>query len=110
MSTPLKILVVDDDLAARTALRDLLRGLGYTVEMAADGLAALELVRESLPDLIVTDLDMPNMDGMQLLARAREQSSSLPVIVVTSATELETAVAAMRAGASDYLTKPVDFE
>jgi two-component system, NtrC family, response regulator HydG len=111
MSTSLlKILVVDDDLATRTALRDLLRGLGHTVEMAADGVAALELFHESPPELIVTDLHMPNMGGMELLARVRERSSGLPVIVVTSAAELEPAVAAMRAGATDYLTKPVDFE
>jgi two-component system response regulator HydG len=111
MSTlALKILVVDDDLATRAALRDLLRGLGHTAEMAADGVAALELTQEWTPDLIVTDLHMPNMDGMQLLARTRELSSSLPVIVVTSTAELEPAIAAMRAGASDYLTKPVDLE
>jgi two-component system response regulator HydG len=109
-TTPTTILVVDDDLAARTGLRSLLTGLGYAVDMAADGAAALERFLESPPDVIVTDLDMPNMNGMQLLDQVRERDGGLPVIVVTSATELEPAVAAMRAGATDYLQKPVDFE
>jgi two-component system response regulator HydG len=62
------------------------------------------------PDIVVTDLDMPNMNGLELLAELRQRDRGLPVIVVTSAAELQTAVKAMRAGAFDYITKPVDFD
>jgi two-component system response regulator HydG len=106
----LRILAVDDDASARKALKDLLSSQGYEVDLAPDGAAALEHIAERPPDLIVTDLDMPKMNGMQLLAAVREQERNLPVIVVTSASELRSAVDAMRAGASDYIAKPVDFD
>src|SRR5688572_5418872 len=105
-----KILVVDDEAAARTALNDFLASLGYAVEVAGDGVAALQHFTEAVPDLVVTDLDMPNMDGMTLIRALRERHPRLPVIVVTSAAELHTAVEAMRAGATDYLLKPVDLD
>jgi two-component system response regulator HydG len=111
MATPaIRVLVVDDDAGARTALKELLRSQGYEPDLAVDGEAALERIAEYPPDLVVTDLDMPKMDGMQLLAKLRERDRDLPVIVVTSAAELGSAVAAMRAGANDYITKPVDFD
>jgi two-component system, NtrC family, response regulator HydG len=106
----LRVLVVDDEPAARSALRDLLKPQGYEVEVAADGAAALEKIGEHPPDLVVTDLDMPNMGGMELIAALRERDLKLPVIVVTSAAELRSAVAAMQAGAFDYIAKPVDFD
>jgi two-component system response regulator HydG len=106
----LRILLVDDEAAARSALKTLLESEGYRVDTAADGQAALERLAELPPDLIVTDLDMPIMNGMQLLLELRERAATIPVIVVTSAAELGSAVAAMRAGAADYITKPVDFD
>jgi two-component system response regulator HydG len=105
-----RILVVDDDSSARLALGSLLESQGYQVDSAADGQAALERLVELPPDMIVTDLDMPVMNGMQLLGELRSRGHSVPVIVVTSATELSSAVEAMRAGAADYITKPVDFD
>ena len=105
-----RILVVDDDAGARTALIGLLGGEGYQVDTAPDGRAALERLVELPPDVIVTDLDMPVMNGMQLLAELRGRGQDVPVIVVTSATEIRSAVEAMRAGATDYITKPVDFD
>jgi two-component system response regulator HydG len=105
-----RVLVVDDEASVRTALRDLLRSENYQVDLAGDGVAALERLGELPPDIVVTDLDMPRMDGMQLIAELHERHRDLPVIVVTSATELRSAVAAMRAGAVDYITKPVDFD
>src|SRR5262245_53078579 len=111
MSKPnLRVLVVDDDPSARSALRELLATQQYAVEQANDGVAALERIAEHPPDVVVTDLDMPRMDGMTLLKELRQNGGDLPVIVVTSAAELGSAVAAMRAGASDYITKPVDFD
>jgi two-component system response regulator HydG len=105
-----KILVVDDEASARSGLTKLLEQEGYEVETAADGLLALELLAEKAPNLIVTDLKMPNMDGMQLVAKVREQYPDIPTIVTTAFSDVSAAVQAMRAGAEDYLTKPVDFE
>jgi two-component system response regulator HydG len=105
-----RVLVVDDDASARSALKSLLTSQNYGVEVAADGALALQQLNDTPVDLVVTDLDMPNMNGMQLLEQLRERDGELPVIVVTSATEVQSAVAAMRAGAFDYLTKPVDFD
>ena len=104
-----RILVVDDEVNARNALGELLRDDGYTVESAADGFKALGKVADFAPDLVLTDLKMPGMDGIQLLGRIHEQDPDLPVIVMTAFGEVETAVGAMRAGARDYLSKPVNF-
>jgi two-component system response regulator HydG len=105
-----RILVVDDELAARTALRDLLSMKGYDVDLAADGAAALARLAELPPDLVITDLDMPRLSGLQLLEALRERNAELPAIVLTSATEVRTAVAALRAGAVDYVTKPLELD
>jgi len=110
MARTVRILVVDDEASARTALRELLTSQGYEVDLARDGVAALERLAELPPDIVVTDLDMPRMDGMQLISKLHESHRELPVIVVTSAAELRSAVDAMRAGAADYITKPVEFD
>jgi two-component system response regulator HydG len=106
----IRVLVVDDEANARSGLEKLLRQEGYSVECAADGALALAAVGETPPDVVVTDLKMPRMDGMQLLAKMREQDFEIPVIVVTAFGDVSSAVTAMRAGAADYLTKPVDFD
>ena len=106
----IRVLIVDDDAGTRSALKSLLESQGYSVDQAADGAAALERLVDLPPDLIVTDLDMPVMNGMQLLSALRERGQDVPVIVATSAAELSSAVEAMRSGATDYLTKPVDFD
>jgi DNA-binding NtrC family response regulator len=105
-----KILVVDDEASARSGLSKLLEQEGYQVETAADGALALQAISESPPALIVTDLKMPNLDGMGLLAKLGEQGVAIPVIVTTAFGEVSVAVQAMRAGAEDYLTKPIDFD
>jgi two-component system response regulator HydG len=106
----IRVLVVDDEASARSGLEKLLRQEGYAVESASDGENALSLVSDRPPDVVVTDLKMPRMDGMQLLAKLREQNAEIPVIVVTAFGDVASAVGAMRAGAADYLTKPVDFD
>jgi DNA-binding NtrC family response regulator len=108
MDTKGRILVVDDEVNARTALVELLREDGYSVESAADGFKALGKLDDFAPDLVLTDLKMPGMDGVELLARVRERDADLPVIVMTAFGAVETAVGAMRAGARDYLLKPVN--
>ena len=113
MSTPSKkprILIVDDDGSARAALEQLLATAGYVVDSASDGAIALERAAEVPPDVVVTDLAMPHMDGMQLLAKLRAQDKELPVLVLTSTDDVRAAVNAMRAGADEYLTKPLDFD
>ena len=105
-----RILVVDDEASARSGLEKLLNQSGYDVSLAADGVAALEVAASTAPDVVVTDLKMPNMDGMTLLTKLREQDSELPVIVTTAFGDVSNAVDAMRKGASDFITKPIDFD
>jgi two-component system response regulator HydG len=105
-----RILVVDDEATARNGLAKLLEQEGYQVDLAADGVEALASVSDNAPGLIISDLKMPNMDGMELLKQLREREIEVPTIVATAFGEVSTAVAAMRAGAEDYLTKPIDFD
>ena len=110
MNGKARILVVDDEANARGGLEKLLKQAGYVVDTAADGEKALAIAAEHPPDVVVTDLKMPVMDGMVLLARLREQDRDLPVLVATAFGDITAAVAAMRVGASDFLTKPIDFD
>jgi two-component system, NtrC family, response regulator HydG len=108
--TKARVLVVDDEQSARSGLEKLLRQDGYEVDVASDGVAALAVAAERPPDVVVTDLKMPRMDGVELLKKLREQDIDLPVIMVTAFGDVSSAVVAMRHGAEDYLTKPVDFD
>src|SRR5688500_6685792 len=105
-----RILVVDDEPTARSGLAKLLEQEGYQVDMAADGVEALASVADNPPALIISDLKMPNMDGMELLKQLHERGIETPTVVATAFGEVSTAVAAMRAGAEDDLTKPIDFD
>jgi len=105
-----RILVVDDEATARNGLGKLLQQEGYEVDLAADGVEALASVSDHAPSLIISDLKMPNMDGMELLKQLNERGIEVPTIVATAFGEVSTAVAAMRAGAEDYLIKPIDFD
>jgi len=105
-----RVLVVDDEASARGGLEKLLTAEGYLVDSAEDGESALAHFNETAADVVVTDLKMPKMDGIELLRRLRDQDASVPVIVCTAFGDVSTAVQAMRAGAEDYLTKPIDFD
>jgi two-component system response regulator HydG len=105
-----QLLVVDDNRGARSALARVIEGEGYGVEEAHDGSTALELAALRAPDLVITDLQMPGMDGLELMERLRERYPDLPVVVATGAADLHSAVAAMRAGAEDYVSKPLDVD
>jgi signal transduction histidine kinase/FixJ family two-component response regulator len=107
---PIRILVVDDEPSARSTLVRLLERDGYTLDSAEDGTTALRIAGEHWPDVVITDLKMPGMDGVELLAKLKEKNTELPVIVVTASGDVESAVAAMRAGAEDYLSKPIDVD
>lgn len=105
-----RVLVVDDDASGRRWLGKLLLKEGYDVDVAADGAEALELVNLRAPALIITDLNMPRMSGMELLSRVKQKHPQLAMVMVTAQDHVASAVAAMRAGAQDYLTKPIDFD
>jgi two-component system response regulator HydG len=106
----IRVLVVDDEATARNGLAKLLEQEGYQVDTAADGVEALAAISDNAPALIISDLKMPNMDGMELLKQLHERGIDTPTVVATAFGEVSTAVAAMRAGAEDYLTKPIDFD
>ena len=104
-----RILVVDDDDAIRETLADHLEGEGYQVEAVESAERALNQLAQLDPALVVTDVRMPGMTGIELTARIRERSPDTHVIVITAHEDMETAVGAMRAGAFDMLVKPLDL-
>jgi two-component system KDP operon response regulator KdpE len=104
-----RILVVDDEPQLARVLRTGLKTHGYDVRVAADGVSALETFGDWPPDLVVTDLAMPNMGGLELCRRLRE-ISQLPIIVLSVRGEEKTKVEALDAGADDYVTKPFGMD
>jgi DNA-binding NtrC family response regulator len=108
--TKTRILVVDDDDNLRWVLQTQLEDAGYEVAAAQDGPAALASIQESRPALVLTDLKMPGMSGLELLEQIRAEEPDLPVIVITAFGTIQSAVEAVKAGAYDYLTKPIDRE
>jgi two-component system response regulator HydG len=105
-----RILVVDDEPATCSGLEKILTGMNYEVALALDGAAALSQIATVAPEVVIADLRMPHLDGMGLLRELRAIDRELPVIMMTASGELTTAVEAMRHGAAEYLTKPVDME
>ena len=110
METRGAVVVADDEESARISLGQILREDGYQVSLAADGEEALRLVAAEQPDVLLTDLKMPGMDGQELLARVRQGYPEVAVVIMTAHGTIRSAVEALRQGAEDYLTKPVDVE
>ncbi len=106
----INILVVDDERGLCAGIQEALRREGYSVDAANDGLAALRLVGERLYNLILTDMKMPEMNGLQFLQAAKERSRDTLFILMTAYGTVESAVEAMKAGAYDYLAKPLDLQ
>src|SRR5580765_1389164 len=104
------VLVVDDDSATRDGLAVLLESWGYQVALAADGKAALKLCEKELPHAIVTDLMMPGMNGLEFVEALGDRVQQVSIIVLTGQATIETAVQAIKLGAYDYLTKPLEPE
>lgn len=105
------VLVVDDDRAIRRTLEKFLTDAGYVVDTVADGVSALERMREGRHDVVLLDLGLPGMDGMDVLRRLREETAAAdcpPVIVISARDDMRTTVQAVQLGAYDYLVKPLD--
>lgn len=110
MAGPDRILVVDDEPRMRESVKALLAAEGYAVTEAADGPTALAHLREDPADLVLADLSMPGMSGIDLVDRLREEHPGTAVIIFTGYGTLQTAVEAIRRGVVDYIVKPFDFE
>jgi two-component system response regulator HydG len=104
------VLVVDDDSAHRTMLRTLISGWGYAVSEADDGAAAIENVKAASYDLVLMDVRMVKVSGLEALEKIKSYNPAIPVIIMTAYSSVETAVEALKQGAHDYLTKPLDFD
>jgi two-component system response regulator MprA len=105
-----RILVADDDTAVRESLRRSLAFNGYEVSLAADGAATLAAIDESPPDLVLLDVNMPRVDGLEVCRRLRAAGSDVPVLMLTARVEVGDRVLGLDAGADDYLPKPFALE
>src|SRR5262245_59071383 len=105
-----RVLIVEDDSAARIGLEQLLKNWGFIAESAADGEEAMEKVTTFRPAIVISDLVMPRMDGLELLRALQSQGADVITLLLTAQGTVDTAVEAMKEGAYDYLTKPVDLQ
>lgn len=103
------ILVVDDELLIRDLLYDFFNNQGWQISVAENGEKALELLKNQSFDLVLSDIKMPELDGLRLTARLRETHPDLPVILMTGFPSVESAVEALRAKAEDYVIKPFNI-
>lgn len=110
MAKPLDIMIVEDEASQRTVLKGFLKKLGHRVLEAGDGNSALLIAKESHLDLVLLDLKMPGMDGIQVLGELKKLNPDTEVILLTAYGTIDSAVTAMKLGAFDYMTKPVDLE
>jgi two-component system response regulator MprA len=104
----MRVLVVDDDRAVRDALRRVLTLDGYEVQTAEGGAEAIEAVAQSVPDAVVLDVGMPEIDGLEVCERLRRLGNRVPILMLTARVEVSDRVAGLDAGADDYLVKPFD--
>jgi DNA-binding NtrC family response regulator len=105
-----RILIVDDEANARSALSEILHDEGYTTETAADGFKALGKLEDFSPDVVLTDLKMPGLDGLELMEKVKSALPDAVVVVMTAFGSIPSAVSAVKRGAENYLAKPLDFE
>ncbi|ADO50388.1 sigma-54-dependent response regulator transcription factor ZraR [[Enterobacter] lignolyticus] len=110
MNVNIDVLVVDDDVSHCTILQALLRGWGYQVAIANSGKEALRQVREHVFDVVLCDVRMAEMDGIDTLKEIKALNPAIPVLIMTAFSSVETAVEAIKSGALDYLIKPLDFD
>ncbi len=110
MKRKYSVLVVDDDAAHRTMLQTLLTGWGYDISEAGDGSTAIAMVHEGAYDLILMDIRMIKVSGLEALGEIKAFNPAIPIIIMTAYSSVDTAVEALKKGAYDYLTKPLDFD
>jgi len=108
--SPIRVLVVDDEVNLSDLLRMALQNQGWEARTAANGQEALNLVREFAPDILVLDIMMPGIDGMEVLHRVRSAGNDVPVLFLTAKDAVEDRIAGISAGGDDYLTKPFNLE
>ncbi|MCM3695282.1 response regulator transcription factor [Microbacterium oleivorans] len=108
--SPIRVLVVDDEANLSDLLRMALQNEGWDARTASNGQEALTLVREFAPDLVVLDIMMPGIDGMEVLRRLRSAGNDVPVLFLTAKDAVEDRIAGISAGGDDYLTKPFNLE
>ncbi|HKK01259.1 MAG TPA: response regulator, partial [Desulfuromonadales bacterium] len=101
-----RILVVDDNAAIRDGVRRALCGCGFYVETFGSGALAIERMAENPFDLVITDLKMPGMDGIEVLRQIKSQQPDVPIVMITGYSTVDTAVESMKSGAVDYISKP----
>src|SRR5271157_290752 len=104
-----RVLIVEDEENERTGLAELVSGWGYRTDTAADGVEALEKITAFSPAIVITDIKMPRMGGMELVERLVDLSASIAVVMVTAQKTTDTAFHAGRLGVQDYIEKPIDF-
>ena len=104
------VLIVDDEQAIRDSIQVVLEDEGYKTNTSSDGIDALAKIKENNYDIVITDIKMPNMDGMELLREANKISPETFFIIMTAYASVKTAISAIREGAYDYLMKPIEFE
>lgn len=109
MSPSRRILIIDDDPAVVELLRDYFTEAGYTTDTALTGRDALTLIPQSRPDVVLLDIRMPDMDGVEVLGRIRAAHAVIPVIMITGNDDIALARNTLKMGAFDYVAKPFDF-
>ena len=109
-SSPNPILIVDDDRGMRVLMRAVLESRGLTSIEAIDGVHAIEMCRNERPSVVLLDMRMPKMNGIETLRELKRLDSDLPVIIITAHADLKDAVNAIKLGAYDFIVKPPDFE
>src|SRR5215216_3073806 len=103
-----RVLIVEDEPSTRLGLSELVRTWGYTTDAAADGQEALDKITGFRPSIIISDLVMPRMGGLDLLRALKDDGGDLTIVILTAQGTVETAVEAIKQGAYDYLTKPIE--
>ena len=103
------ILIIDDERAIRNVLKDILNNEGYTTDEATDGEEGLKKFKLANFDLVLCDIKMPKIDGIEFLQKAKEINADVPIIIISGHGNIETAVDAVKKGAFDYISKPPDL-
>ncbi|MFM9151407.1 MAG: response regulator transcription factor [Candidatus Planktophila sp.] len=109
-NTPIKILIVDDEAGVRDLLKDALKLAGFATEVASDGMSALTVLRTYSPDIMVIDINMPLMDGFELVERLRKNGNEVPVLMLSARADRVDVTRGLTLGADDYVVKPFGLE